>query len=76
MDTIREPGRDVPVGADVDLCVVGGSCTGVFAAVTAAVRRGHRVIGILEGFKWIMEGDTSPVVDLDEARVSGVHLKG
>ena len=36
MDTISEPARDVPVAADVDLCVVGGSCTGVFAAVTAA----------------------------------------
>lgn len=36
MDTIAEPARDVPVAADVDLCVVGGSCTGVFAAVTAA----------------------------------------
>jgi hypothetical protein len=36
MDTVRETGRDVPVVADVDLCVVGGSCTGVFAAVTAA----------------------------------------
>jgi len=36
MDTISEPPRDVPVVADVDLCVVGGSCTGVFAAVRAA----------------------------------------
>lgn len=33
---IREPARDVPVAADCDLVVVGGSCTGVFAAVAAA----------------------------------------
>lgn len=33
---------EIPVLADVDLCVAGGSCTGVFAAVTAA-RRGARV---------------------------------
>ena len=36
MDVIREPACDVPVIADVDLCVVGGSCTGVFAAVAAS----------------------------------------
>lgn len=36
MDTIREPARDVPVVDEVDICVVGGSCTGVFAAVAAA----------------------------------------
>lgn len=34
--TIREPARDVPVVYDCDVCVVGGSCTGVFAAVAAA----------------------------------------
>lgn len=36
MDTITEPSRKVQVTADCDLCVVGGSCTGVFAAVRAA----------------------------------------
>jgi ribulose 1,5-bisphosphate synthetase/thiazole synthase len=36
METINEPARSVPVAADMDLCVVGGSCTGVFAAVAAA----------------------------------------
>ena len=42
MNTIHEPARDVPVAADCDLCVLGGSCTGVFAAVAAA-RLGLRV---------------------------------
>jgi len=42
MDAIRERARQTPVVADVDLCVVGGSCTGVFAAVAAA-RLGLRV---------------------------------
>jgi hypothetical protein len=41
-DTIREPARDVRVIADVDVCVLGGSCTGVFAAVRAA-RLGAKV---------------------------------
>ncbi len=40
--TIPEPAHDVPVACEVDLCVVGGSCTGVFAAVRAA-RLGARV---------------------------------
>jgi hypothetical protein len=35
-DTIHEPARDLPVIGDYDLCVIGGSCTGVFAAVRAA----------------------------------------
>ncbi|MFW5870965.1 MAG: FAD-dependent oxidoreductase [Verrucomicrobiota bacterium] len=42
MNTIREPGREIPVVDEVDLAVVGGSCTGVFAAVRAA-RLGLRV---------------------------------
>ncbi len=41
--TIREPARTVPVLADADVCVLGGSCTGVFAAIRAA-RRGARVV--------------------------------
>jgi len=40
--TIKEPERDIPVVKDVDICVIGGSCTGVFAAVRAA-RLGARV---------------------------------
>ncbi len=33
---VHEPRREVPVIADVDVCVIGGSATGVFAAVRAA----------------------------------------
>lgn len=42
METLREEARAVPVVGDFDICVVGGSCTGVFAAVRAA-RLGARV---------------------------------
>ncbi len=35
-DTIEEKPRRVPVVQDCDVCVLGGSCTGVFAAVRAA----------------------------------------
>jgi len=40
--TILEPAREIPVVGEFDLCVIGGSCTGVFAAVRAA-RLGLRV---------------------------------
>ena len=43
MKAILEPSRSVPVLAEADVCVVGGSCTGVFAAVRAA-RLGARVV--------------------------------
>jgi len=42
MNYFREPERNVPIIAEVDLVVVGGSCTGVFAAVRAS-RLGLRV---------------------------------
>ncbi|MFP4028325.1 MAG: FAD-dependent oxidoreductase [Candidatus Brocadiia bacterium] len=42
-DKITEPPRELPFIADVDVCVLGGSCTGVFAAVRAA-RRGKSVV--------------------------------
>ena len=42
MNTIQEPAREVPIVEEVDVCVVGGSCTGVFAAVRAA-RLGAKV---------------------------------
>jgi hypothetical protein len=40
--TITEKAKDIPVIFDADVCVVGGSCTGVFAAVRAA-RLGAKV---------------------------------
>lgn len=42
MDVINEAPRSIPVVYEADLCVIGGSCTGVFAAVAAA-RLGARV---------------------------------
>jgi len=42
VETVREPARETPVVETCDLCVIGGGCTGVFAAVAAA-RRGLRV---------------------------------
>ena len=40
--TVNEPARATPVLAEVDVCVIGGSATGVFAAIRAA-RMGMKV---------------------------------
>ncbi|WP_223869287.1 FAD-dependent oxidoreductase [Paenibacillus sabuli] len=40
---IEEPAKRIPVYDEADICVLGGSCTGVFAAVRAA-RLGARVV--------------------------------
>ena len=42
-DMVFEPERRTPVVENCDVCVVGGSCTGVFAAIRAA-RLGARVV--------------------------------
>ncbi len=50
LGTVSEQARQVPVVADCDVCVVGGSATGAFAAVAAA-RLGAKVAIIeLNGF--------------------------
>jgi hypothetical protein len=43
MNTLLEPARSIPVIHEADVCVLGGSCTGLFAAVRAA-RLGARVV--------------------------------
>jgi 6-phosphofructokinase 1 len=62
------------------ITVGGGPAPGINgvigAAATLAVRRGHRVLGVMDGFSHIMKGDTSKVQELDEARVSRIHLEG
>jgi 6-phosphofructokinase 1 len=62
------------------ILVGGGPAPGINgvigAAATTAVRSGARVIGIHDGFKWLMEGDASHVRELDEDAVAGIHLRG
>lgn len=42
-NTLLEPAREIPVIHEADVCVLGGSCTGLFAAIRAA-RLGARVV--------------------------------
>ena len=62
------------------ILVGGGPAPGINgvigAAATLAARRGHRVVGILDGFNWIMQGQVDRVRELDEVAVSQIHLQG
>jgi 6-phosphofructokinase len=62
------------------ILVGGGPAPGINgvigAAASVASRRGHRVVGILDGFRWIMEGDTGHVRELDADIVAQIHLRG
>jgi len=66
--------------ATFGILVGGGPAPGINgvigAATIAAERAGARVIGILEGFRWLMEGDTSHVRELRAEDVSTIHLQG
>ncbi|MBD3267174.1 FAD-dependent oxidoreductase [bacterium] len=42
-NTMRIPAEEVPIIEEADICVLGGSCTGVFAAIRAA-RLGAKVV--------------------------------
>ena len=50
---------------------------GVIGAITLEARtRAHRVIGIYDGFQWLMKGDVNHVKELDHDDVSRVHFQG
>jgi len=61
--------------------VVGGGpapgINGVISAATLAARQqGADVIGILQGFEWLMQGDIDHVIELDASSVSRIHEQG
>jgi ribulose 1,5-bisphosphate synthetase/thiazole synthase len=59
-ETVPEPARDVPVIADVDVCVLGGGTSGVCAAVAAA-RSGASVL-LVEHYGFLGGMATSSMV--------------
>lgn len=66
--------------ATFGILVGGGPAPGINgvigAAATVALHAGARVIGCLDGFKWLMEGDTTHVRELSLEDVASVHLQG
>ena len=62
------------------ILVGGGPAPGINgvigAATILAIRNGARVKGLSEGFRWLMEGDTSRSRELQIEDVSRIHLLG
>jgi 6-phosphofructokinase 1 len=66
--------------ANVGILVGGGPAPGINGVINAltleARNRGHRVLGIYNGFQWLMQGDVSHTVELDHDNVSRIHFRG
>ena len=64
----------------VGILVGGGPAPGINSVISAATIRsilgGCDVMGILDGFKWLMEGSTSRVKPLSIEEVSRIHFRG
>ncbi len=62
------------------IVVGGGPAPGINSVIGAATIRaclsGYDVVGIQDGFRWLMEGDTSHVVPLTIADTSRIHFRG
>src|ERR1051325_10422039 len=65
---------------NIGILVGGGPApgiNGVISAITLEARsRAHRVIGIYNGFQWLMAGDASHAVELEHDDVSRIHFQG
>jgi len=66
--------------ATFGILVGGGPAPGINGVIGSAAihagRRGARVVGILDGFKWLMEGDVEHVRELRPEEVGHIHLEG
>jgi 6-phosphofructokinase 1 len=64
----------------VGILVGGGPAPGINSVISAVTIRsilgGCDVVGILDGFKWLMEGSTSQVRPLSIEEVSRIHFQG
>lgn len=62
------------------IIVAGGPAPGINGIISSAtieaVNNGIKVLGIIDGFKWIGEGDRSKIIELDKSSVSRIHYTG
>lgn len=62
------------------ILVGGGPAPGINAVIAAATiegrNRGLRVLGCYNGFRWLLQGDTQHIVDLNIPDVSRIHFEG
>jgi len=58
----------------------GGPAPGINSVIGAATIRaclsGVEVLGVQDGFRWLMEGDTSHITPLSIADTSRIHFRG
>jgi ATP-dependent phosphofructokinase / diphosphate-dependent phosphofructokinase len=75
-----EQGDYVNSRARVGIVVGGGPAPGIngtISAVTLEARNhGHEVVGIFDGFSWLMAGDRQHIKLLDHNEVSRIHFQG
>src|SRR5262249_11960185 len=73
-------GGTISMTETVAILVGGGPAPGINGVISAATIRclteGRRVLGIEQGFKWIMQGDVSKVRPLTLEQVSRLHFRG
>lgn len=64
----------------IGIIAAGGPAPGINGVISSATiearNRGRKVVGILDGFKWISAGDASKTVDLDIQNTSRIHTDG
>jgi len=62
------------------IVVGGGPAPGINGVISAAtieaVSKGIKVIGIMDGFKWLFHGDTSKILHLTEKNAWDIHNRG
>lgn len=62
------------------ILVAGGPAPGINSVISAATIRailsGAEVIGIKDGFKWLMQGNIDKIIPLNIATVSRIHFRG
>ena len=73
-------GRPMAERSKLAIVVAGGPAPGINSVIGAATIRAClsniEVIGLQDGFRWIMEGDTSHVVPLTIHDTSRIHFRG
>ena len=72
--------RHAKARARVGIVVGGGPAPGINGTISAITlegrNRGYEVVGIVDGFSWLMAGKTDRIRLLDYADVSRIHFQG
>ncbi|MGH7985029.1 MAG: diphosphate--fructose-6-phosphate 1-phosphotransferase [Candidatus Binataceae bacterium] len=62
------------------ILVGGGPAPGINGVISSAaieaINRGLRVVGVLDGYKWLVEGDTKHVLELKLEQLTRIHFNG